>query len=621
MVRQICSSMDLSKGSVNSSHIEFNTAEVLRRIRSVSGRGSEGSISETDVTVSSNAGPIAVSHDSINPFADAPLLNLFRDAMLIQDVNTQQQSVTTAPHDHRLLSCVRTFRTLQPDSKNLRAILTATESYWLIWQDGLGLNITSEPHLLGSVGSGERFILDSIGSDNPALVAKAILFLALCIQQLSHDIVREQLTLSTRPEVLLDSYLMVVDMLLSINENSAPTIDGLECLEITAKLYMNMGKPRESWLSYRRAINLALLIRLHDSGGIAREREQKAWSKLWQGDRFMSMLLGLPAATSDLHPGLLRPDSSLSISARILYEMAVIAGHVSERNQNSASTNYYTTLQIDQQLRDCLQNIPSDWWNARPSESTPIEAVYGLQVTKIHYYMLQKILHQPYMLKSFVDDDYKPSSIATCDASREMIAAYQTLRNHAGMELIICDLMDFQVFTAAIALIIKILSSTSSCLNSNERDWQLVQSVTSGLGKVAQAMECSVASQAAQILEYLTAAHHGTYSGPSQFEAVIPYFGKVKINRLQPGNLVPGTTPTDYQLDSPLQFPSTIDFAANSFAPFSWNETQDFLSGAELGVDWTSMMDDGISYDWNQHFEYTNLGEGAVGDRGTFLAI
>ncbi|CZR60123.1 uncharacterized protein PAC_10018 [Phialocephala subalpina] len=618
MVRRICSTMDISTESLSQSQTAINTAEILRRIQDVSSRG-EGSVGETDSTPASDIG--SCSPDTTDPFADAPLLNLFKDAMLIQQVDTQGRMAARVPRDQRLSSCVRTFRALLPSVPGLVAILAVTKPYWPIWKDGQGLNIASTPDLLESVQSGKRFILDSLGSNNPALVAKAVLFLALCMQQLPNNLTKEQLSLSAHPGALLDSYLMVADMLLSISENPVPTIDGLECLEIIAKLYMNMGKPRESWLSYRRAINLALLLRLHDSDETAKEREHKVWSHLWQSDRQLSLILGLPAATSDVHPGLSRPYPGTSVGERVLYDMCVMAGHVNERNQKGANADYFTTLQIDQGLRSCLERIPSDWWNAQPSESTSIEMVYGLQVIKIQFYMLQKLLHQPYMLKSFENAEYQPNAIAACDASREMIQAYQTIRTHNGMELIICDLMDFQVFTAAVVLVIKLLSSTTPCVHSEESDWKLVHSVMDGLKKVAKGMECSVASQAAQTLEYLTAAYHGTYSGPGQYEAVIPYFGKVMIKRFMPRGAEPRNDPEDFQLDNPMQFPSTIDFAANSFAPFAWHDTPDFLSGAELGIDWTSLIEDGINYDWSQHFDCSRLGGAVVGDGGTFLPV
>ncbi|KUJ11630.1 uncharacterized protein LY89DRAFT_654308 [Mollisia scopiformis] len=570
---------------------------------------------------SSNIGSSTISHSTTDPFADAPLLNLFKDAMLIQDLDTLPRSALKTPRDNRFKSCMKTFRLLLPNADDLNTIFTTSQLFWKIWQKGQGLVFDPDPQNFDSVRSATSFIHGSMDSDNPARVAKAVLFVAFCIQQLPNNVVNNHTFLTADPEARSDSYILLADMLLSIGENSMPTIDGLECLDILAKLYMNMGKPRESWLSIRRAINLALLLRLHGSNGTTKARERNIWSHLWAGDRYLSMVLGLPSATTDSYPGISRPLAGSSIAEGIIYEIAIMAGKVNERNQNSATADYETTVQLDQQLRNCLHQIPSDWWNAQPSASTPIEMVYGLQVLKLQFYMLQKVMHQPYMLKSFEDSQYEPSNSAACDASREMIYAYQTLRNHNQMELIICDLMDFQVFTAAVVLVIKHLWGPTPCAFREKGDWELVQSVTASLKKVASRMECNVAGQAFEILEYLTTAYSGTYSGPGQFEAVIPYFGKVKINRIQPRNSAPQTEPLDFPTDGLMEFPSTIDLATNSFEPLFWNESVDFLSGPELGIDWTSLIDEGVNYDWSQHFDPTQLGGPIIGDGSTFLSV
>lgn len=615
MVRRIWSTMDFQTESPTPSQIEFNTAEVLKRItqQTSSNHGSEyGSISGSGSRSEPNTPGTSISTRTVSdPFADAPLLNLFRDAMLIQDVEVQS-SAAKIPYDHRLASCVKTFQSLLPRSDDLNAILSATQIFWRVWQDAQGLSL-GEKDSLQSVRTAYMYIQKSLHSRQPASVAKAVLFLALCVQQVTNQVANEILTPTTRSKMSLDPYIILVDMLLSISENSMPTIEGLECLEILAKLYMNMGKPRESWLSIRRGINLALLLRLHHTDERSMMRERKIWSHLWQTDRQLSMVLGLPAATTDFHPGLGRVIAGDHIAEPVMYQMSVIAGHISERNQNSAATDYYRTIQIDQEIRTMLQRIPSEWWNAQSNESTPVEMVYGLQVLKIQLYMLQKNLHQPYMLKSFTNSDYEPSNSTACDASREMIFAYQTLRQHPKVGFIICDLMDFQVFTAAVVLVINLLWSPAPRNYRHESDWKLIQSVTDILKKVAESMSCNVASQASQILEYLAAAHNGTYTGPQQFEAVIPYFGQVKINRFFPRNQIaqPDPNTISYQMDNSMQAqysPSTIDFAANSFAPFGW-DTQEFFAGAELGIDWTSLPDERVSYDWSQHFDCSQMGQ------------
>ena len=98
-------------------------------------------------------------------------------------------------------------------------------------------------------------------------------------------------------------------------------------------------------------------------------------------------------------------------------------------------------------------------------------------------------------------------------------------------------------------------------------------------------------------------AHHGTYSGPEGYEAVIPYFGKVTIGRMKRN--VSQTQSSDIQTSAPQQLSNMVEFSANTFMLFSQEPSSGYsYSDTELGVDWTSIFDVDRSYDWNQAFEY-----------------
>jgi hypothetical protein len=86
----------------------------------------------------------------------------------------------------------------------------------------------------------------------------------------------------------------------------------------------------------------------------------------------------------------------------------------------------------------------------------------------------------------------------------------------------------------------------------------------------------------------LSTCYQGTYSGPETFEAVIPYFGKVRIRHVK--NSLPSNPA---QPDSP---------GNSSTAPYL--NFLEFSIDAELGVDWTSVLDANTStYDWNCVFD------------------
>jgi hypothetical protein len=51
-----------------------------------------------------------------------------------------------------------------------------------------------------------------------------------------------------------------------------------------------------------------------------------------------------------------------------------------------------------------------------------------------------------------------------------------------------------------------------------------------------------------------------------------------------------------------------VEFSADPFVPFSQNYMGDYLSEAELGIDWTTVLNADIDYDWSQSFESSSFG-------------
>lgn len=148
-------------------------------------------------------------------------------------------------------------------------------------------------------------------------------------------------------------------------------------------------------------------------------------------------------------------------------------------------------------------------------------------------------------------------------------------------------------------IVISLLGQSSSVKSDQDvSDLKLVDDISKTLDHVSQKVECTVAGQAAEILRYLRTCYQGTYSGPETFEAAIPYFGKVRIRHVK--NSLPSNPA---QPDSPGNS-STAPYL--NFLEFSIGRSLagDALPDAELGVDWTSVLDANTStYDWNCVFD------------------
>lgn len=490
MVRHICKAIDLNIESSSLADFETSATEALRRLRPAS--TSETSVEEdpstrrTDSLHVSDSDGLTTSSDQRDCFEDAPLLRLFKDAMLIQRDHVQADRDRLGfSTDQRVKTCIKTLDRLMLRRDDLTLILEHTEKYWPLWPVCPVGPVTSSDRLQkGGVAAARDFILDSMRSGSPAVVAKAVLWLALCIQQLTRDFQYQRTDLPASPNTLMDAYMSGAETLLHVHLDSGGTIEGLEALALQTKLYINMGKPRKAWLTVRHALNFALLLGLHHPEDRADERHKALWSQIWQSDRQLSLLLGFPYAIADSHPGLSKEHAGQSVAARAMHEMSIIAGHIGERNQNHRSVTYSVTVQIDQELERCKDGIPPGWWD----DAISVEDVYRRQMVKIQYYQLYKLLHLPYMLRSSVDRRFESSRISALEASREMIKCYQTLRNSSGPALMICDLMDFEVFSAAMVIVIDLLSSQSPSRRDASRqaeDWELVHGVTGTLKHVS----------------------------------------------------------------------------------------------------------------------------------------
>jgi hypothetical protein len=89
-------------------------------------------------------------------------------------------------------------------------------------------------------------------------------------------------------------------------------------------------------------------------------------------------------------------------------------------------------------------------------------------------------------------------------------------------------------------------------------------------------------------------------------------FGRVKINRPKT-RILQQTAISDFYDGNQFQqqFMPMVEFSANSFEPFG--VTGDMLSEAELGIDWTSVLNTDYNYDWSQTFDGSLFGSTAFG--------
>lgn len=626
MVRGICNAVNINMETSSLADFQTTTAEALKRLALPSpsirkeGDAFEG---QTDSGQSdsrftrSTSDDIGFSSDRADSFEDAPLLSLFKKAMVLQ--RSDEESAGDTPDfavKRQISNCIRTLKTLIPKLDDLILILNLTAKYWALWP--VWPLAPSYPvgdansQQFNQVAQGRDFIFGSLQSGNATTVAKAILWLAMCVQQLPATFNTMRTALPAPPTALIDSYLDGADCILAaINAESGSSIEALESYLLEAKLYINMGRPKKAWLCVRRAMNAATLLGLHRPESLATENKRKLWMSIWQYDRQLSLVLGFPNGISDSHPSLSLEYAGESIILRIMHGVSLIAGHISDRNNSTRRNDYSLTLQIEQELNQWRDLIPRDWWDVTPDPSLPLPLAYIQRTSVFYCCSMYKNLHFPFMLNSSSSNNYEHSRLVALASSRQLIRAYDTFRGSSQCAMVICDLMDFQAFSAAMVLAIGLISAPplQSDAYQDAADWALIEQLIKNLQHVSQAMECSVAEQAAQVLQHIMLAHQGLYSDTEAFETTIPYFGKVRISLVPQAqqygeNSVSSVDLQTTTFDTPGAFShsNSIEISADSFAPFGLNPGQSLAGEEELSADWTEALDQNLDFDWNQVF-------------------
>jgi hypothetical protein len=383
---------------------------------------------------------------------------------------------------------------------------------------------TDEPGLQ----SLRSWILESFDSSDPARVCKVLILLAACIQQLPPGQQVGHLRLRTPLDVLQKQYMDAADAFLAPDDGILGTVDGLECLLSQVTFYLHAGLPRRSWVLSRRATTFAQL--LAPSSTCCDTRSLGIWLQLWQIDKSLSLLLGLPYMLMPSDVPL--SASSLPPQSLFAFELGKIGARVIDRNlagrQNMA---FDDTIELDRDLSECKSLTTPQFWNDPAAHGTPVEA--GFAVNTVHFlcHSLRNLIHLPFALERAGHVQHEFSKQAALESSRQMLRIYKLLRDSERPVLRQCDMLDFQAMTAGL-VVIHLLLESSIVLDTLqvEQNWQAIYDVVHLMEAAGQCMPDSVAAQAALLLHDVAGLRDRSFGG-EDFVVSLPYFGRLYIRR------------------------------------------------------------------------------------------
>jgi hypothetical protein len=363
-----------------------------------------------------------------------------------------------------------------------------------------------------------------------------------------------------------------VETLLAPDEGIIASFEGVQCLLVQMRYHINAGALRKAWINFQRAQTFAQLLGTPQKS--LTDPRLGLRVQLWTGDRILSVLLGLPYATSrcplDMYPSAGNDSLPFPPKALFMYNLAKVAGDIIDRNLDDDVMSKSRSLAIDTELQKCVDILPSSWWSIKPGYQISEEEIHEILTFKISFYNLRNLVHLPFVLNSLASSEYQSSAQMALTSSRELIECYEIMRDEERPVLRLCNLIDFQAFIAGMIIVI-ILLAHHSLPFAIDRDWDILEKLIQTLERTSAKMPSGVATQAFRLLRDLTKLRDADSNSDQTFHAVIPYFGKIKFRVNKQGFLHPTLGQTQGQ-----SFP-VVDAGLNNLGYYSALEhTLDF---------------------------------------------
>ncbi|ESZ92628.1 hypothetical protein SBOR_7000 [Sclerotinia borealis F-4128] len=403
--------------------------------------------------------------------------------------------------------------------------------------------------------SNHSFNLSNIVKETPATIAQTLLYVAVCLQQVPHGYDASQLGFTTSVETRVDKIISTVAGLVTSDDELVASIHGLECLILQGLFHMNAGNLRRAWLTFRRAMNIGQLMGLHkreELGSVPLPPGgNHIWRSLMQADRYLCLLLGMPAGSEDT---MILPHETFSnpnIDHELLFsrKLTNLAGGIINRNQSDYIHAFTSTQELDERLENIGREMPSSWWEVPAyidtvSKDSKSAAKFDRVMSQIYYYQLESFLHLPFMVRAATERRYEYSKFTCLKSSREIIFRYLTIRR-SGTRSFCCKVVDFGAFTACVTLLLSILETspaggdTIAVQEQKRSDKELVETVLAAMHECA-AEEDVMAIQSVDVIKTLLAST----STSGNLRLTIPYFGTISIARTPASSSTPTVNTT-----------------------------------------------------------------------------
>lgn len=232
--------------------------------------------------------------------------------------------------------------------------------------------------------------------------------------------------------------------------------------------HVSRGSFQRAWVRLRHVISIAELMGLPKASRIAQlhkdvvtEEDEKQlhiaqlWEMICTTERLLGLISNLPPSTKRYHQP---KDEPLSIGDVVqprvyLSRLTDIAARIHDLDDMNAaqgpSTELYTSaLDLDRELRALSSQTPRSWWAGDTEQARPDNLVQFL-----HYAITMRV-HLPFTIRQHSGEEYFYSRLACMNACESVAQRYQFLRLNFPPGIFLSGILDLQVFTATVILLL-----------------------------------------------------------------------------------------------------------------------------------------------------------------------
>jgi hypothetical protein len=220
-------------------------------------------------------------------------------------------------------------------------------------------------------------IADKFPTVHPVTLARRLISLALCLQELDED-KSKKLNLGSNEPVLntarryfhtASSHVMSQDYLVS-------SLDGLETLMLQSRYHISMGELHIAWRIYKRASRIAYLMHLPQHAKALGTRANSVWFEMIYSDCFLSLMLGQPIAITNNNAGTTESPTVNNPAQTLERVHVAIAQRTITRNLHIQHVCEHESIQVaikqtnretkalDIRLKMGARSMPTAWWMA-----------------------------------------------------------------------------------------------------------------------------------------------------------------------------------------------------------------------------------------------------------------